>query len=149
MWAAEHGCPRLSPRSKSQLLSHGTPLRPENHVPYILVVDDDEGIREIVADILGDEGYEVGCATSPAQALASVEERRPDLILLDLIMSDQGGSGFVERYRLLPNATAPILILSGLPDVARQAARIGAAGSITKPFDLAALVETVEAMLTS
>jgi len=130
-------------------MSLGTPLRSAHQAPYILVVDDDEGVREILALILGDEGYEVDCATSAGHALAFVEQRRPDLILLDLLMSDQGGRGFVERYRLLPDATAPILVLSGLPDAAQHAARIGATGAITKPFDLGALVETVQATLST
>jgi len=129
-------------------LKRNTSPRPVPRAPYILVVDDDEGVREIVALILGDEGYEVDCAMSAPDALLLVERRQPDLILLDLLMSDQGGQAFAESYRLLPNATAPILILSGLPDVARHAARIGAAGSITRPFDLTALVEMVERTLS-
>lgn len=113
-------------------------------------MDDDAGVREILSLILGDEGYEVDCATSAGHAIASIEQRRPDLILLDLMMSDQDGQGegFVDRYRLLPDATAPILVLSGLPDVARHAARIGAAGAIIKPFDLVALVDKVETALS-
>jgi DNA-binding response OmpR family regulator len=123
-------------------------MRSAQQTPYILVVDDDEGVCEIVALILGDEGYEVDCATSAGHALTLVEQRRPDLILLDLLMSGQGGQGFVERYRLLPDATAPILVLSGLPDAAQHAARIGADGSIIKPFDLDALVEAVQATMS-
>jgi DNA-binding response OmpR family regulator len=124
-------------------------LKPAPRAPYVLVVDDDESIREIVSLILGDEGYEVGCATSAGHALALVEQRQPDLILLDLLLGDQRGPDFVERYRLLPDATAPILILSGLPDVVQHAARIGAAGVIGKPFDLTALVEAVERTLSA
>src|SRR3954452_23134595 len=93
--------------------------------PFILIVDDDEGVREILTDILSDEGYDVVCATSPQQALDLTAERQPDLILVDLLMSGVGGAGFISLYRARPDATAPVLLVSGRADVARQAVSIG------------------------
>jgi two-component system nitrogen regulation response regulator NtrX len=122
-------------------------MQAPERLPFILVVDDDQGIREMITDVLADEGYEVICATSPEHALGLIEERRPDLILLDLLMSGEGGAGFIESYRQGQNATTPILIVSGMPNVAQQAASIGADGSIGKPFDLGELIETVQGAL--
>jgi two-component system nitrogen regulation response regulator NtrX len=123
------------------------PLSPVDRAPFILVIDDDEDVRDILTTVLADEGYEVVCATDPRHALGLIADRRPDLILLDLLMSGEGGVGFVESYRQGTNATAPILLVSGMPNVAQQAASIGVHGSISKPFDLDALVETVQTTL--
>ena len=103
---------------------------------YILVVDDDDALRELLEIVLTDEGYEVQVAGSAAQALNLARKRQPALILFDVLLGDQHGAAFVESYRQLPDATAPMLAVSALADLAAEAARIGADDFLAKPFDL-------------
>ena len=110
---------------------------------YVLVVDDNEAICDVIELALGDEGYDVACCTDPADALRLVVLRSPALILLDLRMPAMDGETFVRAYRAVPNARAPVVVFSAMPNVEEHAARLGAAGSITKPFDLDALISTV------
>ena len=114
---------------------------------YVLVVDDDEAICDLIGLVLGDEGYEVASCTDPIDALRLVAQRPSGLILLDLRMPAMDGETFVRAYRAMPNATAPIVIFSAMPNVEAHAARLGAVGSITKPFDLDDLISTVNRAL--
>jgi CheY-like chemotaxis protein len=109
---------------------------------YVLVVDDDEAICDLIELALGDDGYEVACRTDPADALSLLAQRPSGLILLDLRMPAMDGETFVRAYRATPNATAPIVIFSVLPNVEEHAARLGAVGWITKPFALDDLIST-------
>jgi two-component system, NtrC family, nitrogen regulation response regulator NtrX len=117
-------------------------------VTDILVIDDDEGICEVMAAILGDEGYEVRCAMSAESGLAMIEERQPALILLDLWMAGQTPEEFVATYRQTPNGTASIVV-SGLPGIEQVAATIGADAFLSKPFDVPVLLETVQQVLSA
>ncbi len=111
---------------------------------YVLVVDDDQAICDLIELALGDEGYEVACCTNPANALRLVVHQPPAFILLDLRMPAMNGESFVRAYRALPNATAPLVVFSAMPNVEQHAARLGAVGWITKPFDLDDLISTVD-----
>jgi CheY-like chemotaxis protein len=113
----------------------------------VLVVDDDEVICDLIELALGDEGFEVACCTDPADALGLLAERPSGLILLDLRMPAMDGETFVRTFRAMPNAIAPIVIFSALPNVEEHAARLGAIGSITKPFELDDLISTVNQAL--
>jgi CheY-like chemotaxis protein len=114
---------------------------------YVLVVDDDEAICELIALTLGDEGYDVACCNDPGDALRLLAHRPSGLILLDLRMPAMDGETFLQAYRAMPNATAPIVIFSAMPNIEDQAACLGAIGSITKPFDLDDLISTVSQAL--
>jgi len=103
---------------------------------YILVVEDDDALRELLEIVLTDEGYEVQVASSAAEALNLARKRQPALILFDVLLGDQHGAAFVESYRRLPDATAPMMAVSALADLAAEAARIGADDFLAKPFDL-------------
>jgi DNA-binding response OmpR family regulator len=113
----------------------------------VLVVDDDEAICDIVALALSDEGYAVACCTDPVDALGHLARRPPGLILLDLRMPTMDAEVFVQAYRALPRANAPIVIFSAMPNIENHAACLGAIGSITKPFDLDSLISTVRRLL--
>jgi CheY-like chemotaxis protein len=109
----------------------------------VLVVDDDEPIRAIVADVLGDEGYDVSLAVDGSEALTSCRDRCPDLILLDLNMPGVDGRAFLAAYRLEPGAHAPVVVFSAVQSAHRIAIEMSADGFINKPFviaDLAAIV---------
>lgn len=112
---------------------------------YVLIVEDDDSICEVISTILEDAGYESACAQSAVQALRLVEERQPGLILLDLSVAGSGVDTLLASYRRPPNETAPIVVMSGHPRIRDLAAEIGADALLGKPFDVLVLLDTVEA----
>lgn len=123
-------------------------MSPPEQCRSVLVVDDDESICELMTLILSDEGYAVRLARSADQAIQLIQEQQPALILLDLSLPGRSGADFMSAYRCLPNATAPIIVVSGLPNVVQLGAQIGAAGSLPKPFDVTVLLDTVHEALS-
>ena len=105
----------------------------------VLVVDDDEAIRDVVAEVLRDEGYSVVCAENGAQALQEINaDRRPDLVLLDLMMPVMSG------WELL-DAVHDDAELSRIPVVVLSAVRApGTMTHLAKPVSLEELVRTLE-----
>jgi CheY-like chemotaxis protein len=116
----------------------------------VLIVDDDVDIREIVAEVLGDVGYEVTQAANGREALAVVRDTsvRPSVILLDLMMPIMDGYGFLEQRSLDPAlASIPIAIVSAGHGVDR--ARIGhGIPIITKPFETRQLVGVLHRLVS-
>lgn len=111
--------------------------------PSILVVDDDPKIRELVSDLLGMQGYDVYTATNGVEALEFLERRTPRLVVLDIRMPVLDGWGFARALQEQRTAL-PMLVLSGAVDARRCASEIGAAGFVSKPFDVDDLVHAVE-----
>jgi len=114
--------------------------------PFILVVDDEPDIRELVKDILMDEGYKVGTAENGESARASLRERRPDLILLDIWMPDIDGISLLKEWGENDDLPCPVIIMSGhgTVETAVEATRLGAYDFLEKPLSLAKLLLTVE-----
>jgi two-component system nitrogen regulation response regulator NtrX len=110
---------------------------------YILVVDDEQEIAELLGDLLDDEGYTVRCAHSALAALAIAEEHPPALILFDMTLPDLNGADFINRYRRLAHPPVPLVALSGIADLAERASEIGADAYVLKPFEIDALLETI------
>jgi two-component system chemotaxis response regulator CheY len=104
--------------------------------PCILVVEDDDSIRDLVDLVLSGAGYEVLTATDGAAALQVVRTARPDLVLLDMRMPIMDGWEFARRYRARPEPHAPIVVLTAARDAAVRAAEIHANGYLGKPFDV-------------
>ena len=118
--------------------------------PAVLLVDDDERMRELVRMELEREGYDVQEAASADEGLASIEARRPELVLLDVMMPHVDGWEMLRRIQERYGAGAiPVLMFSGQVDdkARRQAASSGARGFIGKPFDLGELVEQAKAVV--
>jgi DNA-binding response OmpR family regulator len=113
----------------------------------ILLVEDDPAIRQLVSDLLVDEGYEVLAATNGKQGLDLAAASRPDLILLDKLMPHGDGTHFATEYRKADTAGAPIVALCAARDGREWAESIGAAAFVVKPFDIDALLETVQRQL--
>ena len=110
----------------------------------ILVVDDDAGLRELLADALTLHGFEVFGASDGLEALAMLREiPRPSLIILDVGMPRMNGFELVEELQAL-KVRAPIVVVTGRPDddVASRFPR--ALAVLRKPFDPQALLELVE-----
>ena len=118
--------------------------------PMVLIVDDDPGLRSLVRASLELEGYSVREAGSAEEGLAVLEEKLPDLILLDVMMPQVDGWEMLRRVQEQHGAGAiPVLMFSGKVDerAAAEAASRGARGFIGKPFDPQQLIESAKAML--
>lgn len=116
---------------------------------HILVVDDEPDIRNLVQEILIDEGYDVAVAENAAKARESRRTRRPDLILLDIWMPDVDGITLLKEWRSEGTNNAPVIMMSGhgTVETAVEATRLGAYDFIEKPLSLAKLLLTVERAL--
>ena len=115
----------------------------------ILVVDDEIGIRELLNDILLDEGYQVMLAEN-AQAARDIRlKQRPDVVLLDIWMPDCDGISLLKEWGNAGLLTMPVVMMSGhgTIDTAVEATRIGAFDFLEKPIALQKLLKTVNAAL--
>jgi DNA-binding NtrC family response regulator len=111
----------------------------------ILVVDDEIGIRELLSEILGDEGHEVQVAENAQQARLKREAHTPDLVLLDIWMPDTDGVTLLKEWASKGLLTMPVVMMSGhgTIDTAVEATRIGAMDFLEKPIALQKLLNTV------
>ena len=115
----------------------------------ILVVDDEMGIRELLSEILTDEGHSVTLAEHAAAARQARSERRPDLVLLDIWMSDTDGISLLKEWSAANLLTMPVVMMSGhgTIDSAVEATRVGAVDFLEKPIALQKLLQTVKKAL--
>ena len=113
----------------------------------ILIVDDDPGIRGVLADVLDDEGYTTAQAANGEEALAFLERGAVDVILLDMRMPVMNGWQFAEVYRERTGPRAPIIVMTAAQDAQRWADEIGAAACLAKPFDIDAILRVIAAHL--
>lgn len=118
--------------------------------PVIMYVDDDPDYREVVRTLLENNGYEVMEAASGEEGLELFKTRRPDLVIVDLMMEEvDSGTSFVKELRLLGN-TAPIYMLSSVGEnlsLAADPLALGLAGVFQKPIDRATLLGVLKARL--
>jgi DNA-binding NtrC family response regulator len=112
----------------------------------ILVVDDELGIRDLLSEILNDEGHSVEVAENAAQARAARLRERPDLVLLDIWMPDTDGVTLLKEWSATGALTMPVIMMSGHAtiDTAVEATRIGALAFLEKPITLQKLLKAVE-----
>ena len=115
----------------------------------ILVVDDEMGIRELLSEILTDEGHSVTLAEHAAAARQARSERRPDLVLLDIWMPDTDGISLLKEWSAANLLTMPVVMMSGhgTIDSAVEATRVGAVDFLEKPIALQKLLQTVKKAL--
>lgn len=111
----------------------------------ILVVDDEPDIREMISDILDDEGYGVLLAGDGGEAREMKGQEDPDLILLDVWMPDTDGISLLKEWREADTLSCPVVMISGhgTVETAVEATRLGAYDFIEKPISLAKLLVTV------
>jgi len=116
----------------------------------ILVVDDEMGIRELLSEILGDEGHVVQLAENAQQARLARQEAKPDLVLLDIWMPDTDGVTLLKEWQRDGLLTMPVIMMSGHAtiDTAVEATRIGALNFLEKPIALQKLLKAVQQGLT-
>jgi|UniRef100_UPI0035AE5350 DNA-binding NtrC family response regulator len=112
----------------------------------ILVVDDELGIRDLLSEILNDEGHSVEVAENAAQARQARQNERPDLVLLDIWMPDTDGVTLLKEWSTAGLLTMPVIMMSGHAtiDTAVAATKIGAHSFLEKPITLQKLLKAVE-----
>jgi CheY-like chemotaxis protein len=115
----------------------------------VLVVEDDESIRNVIADVLEDRGLRVVGAANGAEALERLETGRPDAMVLDLLMPVMHGWDFMEAYASRTGGKAiPIVVVSVNPALPRSFDRFGVQRVVAKPFEVDELLEAVEQALS-
>jgi DNA-binding NtrC family response regulator len=112
----------------------------------ILVVDDEHGIRDLLWEILNDEGHSVELAENAAQARAARLRERPDLVLLDIWMPDTDGVTLLKEWASTGALTMPVIMMSGHATIetAVEATKIGALAFLEKSVTLQKLLKAVE-----
>ena len=120
--------------------------RESKKMANILVVDDELGIRDLLQEILNDEGHTVEVAENAAQARAARLRDRPDLVLLDIWMPDTDGVNLLKEWSASGALTMPVIMMSGHAtiDTAVEATKIGALAFLEKPITLQKLLKAVE-----
>ena len=111
--------------------------------PLILVVDDDQDLREVIRQFLTDERYSVRTAPDGEAPLASAAQVVPALILLNVRMPVLDGRGFTQAYRRIPGPHAPIILVSAVNNLAEVAQEMGVEEYLAKPFQLDDLLRAV------
>jgi CheY-like chemotaxis protein len=113
----------------------------------VLVVEDDKDVREIVCDILEDEGYRAVAAADGHEAMERLRDgTKPCLILLDLTMPRVDGWTFRDWQRKTPSySDIPVVVLSAARNISAEARKLSAAGYVEKPVAMDALLKVVEA----
>lgn len=111
----------------------------------ILVVDDEAEIRNLISEILEDEGFEVATAENGAGARSKLEQFRPRLVLLDIWMPDVDGISLLKEWHASGKLTNPVIMMSGHGNIgtAVEATRLGAYDYLEKPLTSAKLVLTI------
>lgn len=112
----------------------------------ILVVDDELGIRDLLSEILNDEGHSVDVAENATQARVSRATHNYDLVLLDIWMPDTDGVTLLKEWATAGQLTMPVIMMSGHATIetAVEATRIGALSFLEKPITMQKLLKAVE-----
>jgi len=115
----------------------------------ILVVDEELGIRDLLSEILNDEGHNVELAENAAQARGARNRSRPDLVLLDIWMPDTDGVTLLKEWSTTGLLTMPVIMMSGHATIetAVEATKIGAQSFLEKPITMQKLLKAIEAGL--
>ena len=116
--------------------------------PAILVVEDDDAVREVTVAVLEDAGYSVHAVADGPRALAAVTTEPPALVLLDLSLPILDGWQVLEQLRAAA-AAPPVVVLTGHSNLTDRALAAGAAAAVLKPFDIDELCGVIARVLAS
>lgn len=114
----------------------------EAHEAEVMAVEDDDRIRKLIRTVLEGEGYEVVSASNGGDALRLLDEAKPQVILLDLMMPGLDGWAFLRAIRE-QGVKTPVVLVSAISDLPAEARRLGA-DSLPKPFAVEDLIAKVE-----
>jgi CheY-like chemotaxis protein len=131
------------------IAAHGGRLRTNGALARLLLVEDDDDLREVLTRVLQSRGYVVQAAADGAAALAEVQRDPPAAILTNLTLPVLDGWELLRAVRALPQTAAVqvVLLTSGAVDASRAAA-LGVGGVLLKPFGLAQMLHLVDTLLT-
>ena len=115
----------------------------------VLIVEDDPTLREILEEVLCDEGHEVRIAGNGAEGLRRLRTWQADIVILDLMMPGLSSDEFRAQQRKIGDTPARLLVLSASHDREAVAARLDADALLAKPFSLVSLTETVDRLVQS
>lgn len=113
----------------------------------VLVVEDEEILRETIADLISDDGHEVRVAGDGLDALAQTEDWQPDLVILDVMLPRMDAFEFRERQLASGDPPTRILLVSAAPDLSDAAERLKADAWLPKPFSVDAMIQSVNDLL--
>jgi two-component system response regulator MprA len=113
----------------------------------VLVVEDDETLRETIGDLISDDGHEVRVAIDGIDALAQSDGWEPDLVILDVMLPRMDAFEFREQQLAAGGHHAKVLLVSAAPDLAAAAARLDADAWLPKPFSVDAMMAAVNELL--
>lgn len=108
----------------------------------VLIVDDNEALRDSLADVLDEEGWSVDLADDTESALAAIGRAIPSVVVLDLTLP--GSDPHHIALKITAASGAPVVVLSARADIAQQAERVGAAAYMSKPFELVDFLALLE-----
>src|SRR3954452_12591626 len=115
------------------------------HKHTVIVIEDDDGIRELIRSTLPTNEYDVICAADGMEGLAVVRQYEPALIILDMHMPVLDGWGFLRAYETLPGPSAPVIAMSA--DVKDPRTVRHVEGFLVKPFNIDYLLSLVRGVL--
>jgi len=117
---------------------------------HILIVDDELEIRKIIQEILNDEGYSTSSASSAEEARIEANNKRPDLVFLDIWMPDEDGISLLKEWTSQPETDFPVIMISGHATIetAIEATKLGAIDFIEKPVSIEKLLASAEEVLS-
>jgi CheY-like chemotaxis protein len=111
----------------------------------VLIVEDEEPIRRVIADVLEECGYSVMLAGNGLEALKALDTARPEVMVLDLLMPVMHGWTFMESYlEKTDGQPVPIVVVSVNPALPRSFSRFGVREVVSKPFNVDTLLEAVD-----
>lgn len=116
------------------------------HIPTVLIVEDEPALRRLMCLLLRDEGFAVRSAANGIEALARLNEMPPDLMLVDLMMPGMDGRTFLIEARAAGHRI-PAMIVSASPEAGQVAAELNCAAYIPKPYDFNELVTEMRRVL--
>ena len=119
-------------------------------VAFILIIDDEFSVAEVVEAILTDAGHEVVTASNGRQGLERAKEKRPDLVLLDFMMPIMGGPSTIKALRKEPGLRdIPVVVMSSLPEASvSQSAKGDYVAFLRKPFRIRDVLDVVSGALS-
>ena len=111
----------------------------------VLIVEDEQDLSDLLMDVLETEGHTARTAGNGLEALSRIKERRPQLILLDMMMPVMDGWQFIERLRANEEWTnIPVVVMTAVYDMSSLERKTGAKAILTKPFDIELIVDAVD-----
>lgn len=113
------------------------------NAPYILIVEDDPDLREMVGMVLENSGYAIEHVSNGQQGLKQAAEHLPSLVLLDMRMVGMNGWEFARAFREEHGRATPLVVFTAAPDAAAVAEEVEADGYLPKPFQLDQLLATI------